>query len=83
MPDTMDAVKNMFDQDYNEFKNNVSDILFNKLQDRISVERIAVGQSMFQDDYDIDEDEVQQQDDTDFDPELELENNEDDSDEEV
>lgn len=82
MADTMDVVNNIFDQDYNEFKNNVNDILMNKLQDRISVEKIAVGQSMFQDDYEVDEDQVDQQDDSDYEPETDY-NNEDDSNEEV
>ena len=70
MADTMDAVDNMFDQDYSSFRNNVNDILFNKLQDRISVEKISIGQSMFEDEIDVE-------------PETELQYDEDDTDEEV
>lgn len=82
MANTMDAVNNIFDQDYNDLKNNVSDILYSKLQDRIGIEKITVGQSMFQDDYELEDGEVAQQDDADYEPETDY-NNEDNSDEEV
>ena len=55
MADTMDVVNNMFDQDYNEFKNNVNDILMNRIQDRVNIERIAVGQAMFNSDMEEEE----------------------------
>jgi len=87
MADTMDAINHMFDQDYNEFRNSVNDILMDKLQGRVDNERIAVGQAMFadpaeEDDY-VPGEEVQQQDDADLDPTPQFEEDEDISDEEV
>ena len=73
MADTMDAINQMFDQDYNEFRNSVNDILIDKLQGRIDNERIAVGQAIFADETEED----------DIDPATQFEEDEDISDEEV
>ena len=69
----MDAINQMFDQDYNEFRNSVNDILIDKLQGRIDNERINVGQAIFVDETEED----------DIDPATQFEEDEDISDEEV
>lgn len=47
MTDATTAVDQLFNGEYNNYKETVNDILMNKLKDRLDTERFNVGQAMF------------------------------------
>jgi len=56
MSTSREAVDQMFDQDYSNFRDSIQDILMDKLRGRVENEKIAVGQALFSDDF---EDEIE------------------------
>jgi hypothetical protein len=58
MADTNDAIDNIARGEYSAFNNAVTDMLMDRLKDRIDNEKVAVGMSMYQnneEDYDLDD----------------------------
>lgn len=55
------AVDQLFNGEYNDFKDSVKDVLMNKLNDRIDTERYSVGQAMFADEAGAEETDIDQE----------------------
>lgn len=58
MADTNDAIDNIARGEYSAFNNAVTDMLMDRLRDRIDNEKVAVGMSMYQNnetEYDLDD----------------------------
>lgn len=81
MSELEDAITQLSNKQYDQFKSSVSDMLMDRLKGRIDNEKYAVGQSIFNDQ---DEQEAQAELDQDYQPEVEeSEQQEETSDEEV
>ena len=81
MPEVKDAIDQLANKQYDQFRSTVSDLLMDRLKGRIDNEKYAVGQSIFADEPEA---ELDSEDQVDVEPEIdELEQPEETSDEEV
>jgi hypothetical protein len=81
MAELGDAISQLSNKQYDQFKSSISDILMDRLRGRIDNEKYSVSQSIFADETEAEEDNEDQ---VDVEPELdELEQPEETSDEEV
>ncbi len=82
MPEVKDAIGQLANKQYDQFRSTVSDLLMDRLKGRIDNEKYAVGQSIFAEDEP--EAELESEDQVNVEPEIdELEQPEETSDEEV